>query len=628
MTRRSNKCTLDTSSCLSLSQIVEAFCSSIKEEYAWAIIHQGVTCLLGVVGKHGSSSSASVCYLVRGMVDIRISEEGFIHPNTFTMGVGRLSMTSMATGVAELGVAVYEALDWSVSQDLSVERSLSPELENVLDVMTSADDLEQIDEGIGEVLVTSRLCEKVLDLCRHHLAVPNEAALHYLQVCRALVAEALELSTFMVNLSSKELEELEVLDRQEWAGIFNEVMSELRHGVKLRSVEYTRTPTEFALTPYELLMYDIKHKKAVLKRPIPVHIEKAAKDKILEAIRSRPPLKPMEERQLKSPKQDDENPIENLMNDIRRGTTRLSLRKTIVKNRKESFIDFGQVVNKVAATDKRIIDLDDSFAKAISNFEESPDNSIDMIPSSPESLAGNVFHCISSEEKQIVTNASAITTEADQNDEQDSSLCHLSLEEVGRIRSQIAMADMERQEMSKQAWKDYNKGRICFQCAKTRFNVFNWAYLCQLCKRQVCKTCCNKIRLPALKLSDIPVASLKSQLKAEPKKPGSGERKPSFGGGWQRSSLSMRCKSNSINDDQPKFTRSKTVTKAEVDKMVEKARSAAMEALGTDHTVCSGCKELLANMVGGRKWSKSPRKKSILDLQTVTISKRKISSNK
>ena len=226
MTRRSNcnKCTLDNSSCLSLSQIVEAFCSSIQEEYAWAVIHQGVTCLLGVVGKHGSSSSASVCYLVRGMVDIRISEEGFIHPNTFTMGEGsRVSMISMATGVAELGVAVYEALDWSVSQDLSVERSLSPELENVLDVMTSADDLEQIDEGIGEVLVTSRLCEKVLDLCRHHLAAPNEAAQHYQQVCRALVAEALEISTFMVNLSSKELEELEVLDRQEWAGIFNEV---------------------------------------------------------------------------------------------------------------------------------------------------------------------------------------------------------------------------------------------------------------------------------------------------------------------------------------------------------------------------------------------------------------------
>ena len=223
MTRRSNNCKLDTFQCLSLSQVVEAFCSPIKQEHAWAVIYQAVTSLLGVVGKH-ASSSARVCYLVRGMEDIKMSTEGSIHHNTFTLGEGnRVSMTSMATGVAELGVAIYEALDWSVSQDVSVERTLSTELENVFDVMTSADDIELLDEGIGEVLVTSRLCEKVLELCRHHLAVPDEAAEHYQQVCRALVAESLELANFMVNLNSKDLEELEVLDRQEWAGIFNEV---------------------------------------------------------------------------------------------------------------------------------------------------------------------------------------------------------------------------------------------------------------------------------------------------------------------------------------------------------------------------------------------------------------------
>ena len=131
-------------------------------------------------------------------------------------------MTSMATGVAELGVAIYEALDWSVSRK-TLERNLSPELENVFDIMTSADDIELLDEGIGEMLVSSRLCENLLELCRHHLALPNEAADHYQQVCRALVAEALELSNFMVNLSTKDLEEFEALDRQEWVGIFKEV---------------------------------------------------------------------------------------------------------------------------------------------------------------------------------------------------------------------------------------------------------------------------------------------------------------------------------------------------------------------------------------------------------------------
>jgi len=626
MTRKGIKCNLDKFQCLSLSEVVEAFCSPIKQEHAWAVIYQGVTSLLSVVGKEASSSTR-ICYLVKGMEDIKMFKEGSIHFNTFTLCEGsRVTMTSMATGVAELGVAIYEALDWSVSQDVSVERNLSSELEEVFDVMTSADDIELLDEGIGEMLVTSRLCEKVLELCRHHLAVPNEAAEHYQQVCRALVAEALELSNFMVNLSPKDLEEFEALDRQEWAGIFAEVMRELRHGVKLKAVDYTRTPTEFALTPYELLMYDIKNKKTELKRAIPVHVEKAAKDKILEAIRSRPPLKPMEERKLKSPKQDDETPIGNLMNEIRRGTARKSLRKTIIK-RKECTVDFGQVVSKVIETDKRVIDMDESFAVAISNFEESPDNSLDMIPSSPESAAGNVFDCISYEGNESVTNVDASSVEVDQNElEPDPDPCLISLEEVGRIRSTITLANMDRQDMSKQARKDYSKGRICFQCAKTKFNMFNWAYPCQLCKRQVCKTCCNKIRLPSLKLADISVSSIRSQLNTDQEKHGNGERKPSFGGGWQRSSL--RFKRNSVQDGQEKFTRSKTVTKAELDKMREKAFNAANEALGTDHIVCCGCKELLASMVGGRK--KSPRKKSlsILDLRTVTISKRKTSAYK
>jgi len=54
------------------------------------------------------------------------------------------------------------------------------------------------------------------------------------------------------------LEEVEVLDKQEWAGILNEKLY------------------------------------AVSKRPVPGHVEKAVKDRIFEAIRSKLTLKPME----------------------------------------------------------------------------------------------------------------------------------------------------------------------------------------------------------------------------------------------------------------------------------------------------------------------------------------------
>ena len=61
-------------------------------------------------------------------------------------------------------MVVFDALDWSEAEDDSVERTISPELENVLDVMTSADDLELLDEGIGEELVSTRLVRLFLRL--------------------------------------------------------------------------------------------------------------------------------------------------------------------------------------------------------------------------------------------------------------------------------------------------------------------------------------------------------------------------------------------------------------------------------------------------------------------------------
>jgi len=608
-------CKLDKFKCLSLEQVVKSYCAPIKEEHAWAIVHQGVLSILGVVGQP--------CFLVSGMVDVLISQEGLIHPNTFTRSSqSRLSMTNMATGVAELGVAVYDALDWSVTTDSSMERTLSPELESLLDVMTSGDDLDYLDEGIGEEEVATRLCEKVLELCRHHLALPGEAGQHYQQVCRAVVAEALELSSLMSKLSTRDLEELEQLDRQEWAGIFNDVMSELRHGIKLKAVDYSRTPTEFSMTPYEMLMYDIKSKKAVLKPPVPVHVERAARDHILDFIRSRPPLKPVSARKLNSPKQ-EETPVENLMNEIRGGQARKSLRRTRVRRKAGNEETFGKIVEKVVETNKKVIDLDEVFRTTITNFEEeSPDNSLEFIPSSPESCHEDDEFCSNLDGNVSPGVSSAEASPTEENPPRD-----LTLEEVGHIRSQITSAELAGLDISKDKRKDYDKGRICFLCAKTRFNLFNWAYPCQLCKRQVCKTCSDKIRLPSHRLGDIPVSSLKSQLRAGGEKGGSSPAsKPGLSRGWQRTSL--RCQSSSEVGDLPKFTRSKTLTKAEVDKMKEKAFDAATEAVGVNHSVCRDCKDLLASMVWGKKGTKSPRKKSIFDLQSVTISKRRCSTNK
>ena len=75
-------------------------------------------------------------------------------------------------------------------------------------------------------------------------------------------------------------------------------MNELRHGVKLKKTNFTKTPIEYALTPYEMLMDDIRSRRYKLKQvmvdgQLPPKVKKDAHDVILEFIRSRPPLKPV-----------------------------------------------------------------------------------------------------------------------------------------------------------------------------------------------------------------------------------------------------------------------------------------------------------------------------------------------
>jgi spire-like protein len=72
----------------------------------------------------------------------------------------------------------------------------------------------------------------------------------------------------------------------------------LRSGVKLKKVEsFDRgPPIEYELTPYEILMDDIRSRRYKLKQvmvdgKIPPKIKKDAHEFILDFIRGRPPLK-------------------------------------------------------------------------------------------------------------------------------------------------------------------------------------------------------------------------------------------------------------------------------------------------------------------------------------------------
>ena len=140
-----------------------------------------------------------------------------------------------------------------------------------------------------------------MGLCQSHLSVESEAEDHFRNVCRALVSEALELSFFLEKTSTYEAEhskELQELALKDWAHLWIQTMNELRHGVKLKKTNFTKTPIEYALTPYEMLMDNIRSRRYKLNKvmvdgQLPPKVKKDAHDVILEFIRSRPPLKPV-----------------------------------------------------------------------------------------------------------------------------------------------------------------------------------------------------------------------------------------------------------------------------------------------------------------------------------------------
>ncbi|OBS76543.1 hypothetical protein A6R68_17003 [Neotoma lepida] len=98
--------------------------------------------------------------------------------------------------------------------------------------------------------------------------------------------------------SSADLEDLKNAD---WARFWVQVMRDLRNGVKLKKVQqrqYNPLPIEYQLTPYEMLMDDIRCKRYTLRKvmvngDIPPRLRKSAHEIILDFIRSRPPLNPV-----------------------------------------------------------------------------------------------------------------------------------------------------------------------------------------------------------------------------------------------------------------------------------------------------------------------------------------------
>uniref|UniRef100_A0A3B4C3T1 KIND domain-containing protein n=1 Tax=Pygocentrus nattereri TaxID=42514 RepID=A0A3B4C3T1_PYGNA len=288
----------DTAEALSLEEILTLYSQPINEEQAWAVCYQCCR------------------FLAPRPVSPSISQQSHVVPAPGAYLSVDPDPAPRCRVIESLGIMIYKALDYGLKEN--EERELSPPLEQLIDLMTNMTDTESDpcpDEGYE---ATEEEDEGEEDEGKED---PLDAPNHYQAVCRALYAETRELRTFLEKIkSAKEnlrrmegetpeepVRDLNELQNADWARFWVQVMRDLRNGVKLKKVQerqYNPLPIEYQLTPYEMLMDDIRSKRYKLRKvmvngDIPPRLKKSAHEVILEFIRSRPPLNPVSARKLK-----------------------------------------------------------------------------------------------------------------------------------------------------------------------------------------------------------------------------------------------------------------------------------------------------------------------------------------
>ncbi|CDQ63109.1 unnamed protein product [Oncorhynchus mykiss] len=340
---------------LSLEEVLKSYEQPINEEQAWAMCYQ---CCSWLRVPRPATVTGGV-YRVKDPSSILLLRDGTVSPkqeSDDTDGPPLPPITERQL-VQSLGVAIYQALDWGL--DDSEERELSPQLERLIERMAGGNHSLQADSGggngttdegysgqeeeeeEGEKGAIRPVCtfSQVMTLCTSRLANPALAPEHYQAVCRALFVETLELQTFLIKIrNAKEMlkkingedpqedqAEIDALKHTDWTRLWVQLMKELRQGVKLKKVqehEFDTLPTEFSLTPFEMLMQDIRTRKFQLRKvmedgDIPTRVKRNAHEFILDFIRSRPPLKPASERNLAPPPQEQQSLHERVLAEIK-----------------------------------------------------------------------------------------------------------------------------------------------------------------------------------------------------------------------------------------------------------------------------------------------------------------------
>ncbi|XP_061429129.1 protein spire homolog 1-like isoform X5 [Lethenteron reissneri] len=243
---------------LPLEAVLRAYEQPINEEQAWAVCFQACRVLAATPsgggegardpgGGGGAGSSARPRLHLAGPHGVLLHRDGAVQcvlqPRDPATGETTEPCSAEVEVVRSLGFVIYKALDWGL--DENEERELSQPLEELIDWMTSLEDVAAIDDeggggalrdegydgpdedeeagagnattagtGTGTAAGTTAAdggsgvsrpegpFQSVIKMCTSHLRTTREAPSHYQAVCRALYAEAMELRTFLEKIQS------------------------------------------------------------------------------------------------------------------------------------------------------------------------------------------------------------------------------------------------------------------------------------------------------------------------------------------------------------------------------------------------------------------------------------------
>lgn len=635
---------------LSLEEILALYSQPINEEQAWAVCYQ---CCRTLAQKHRRRSSKSAVVSsaehprrIEGPGNVRLGRDGTVKLHFEDSADKYQSAPTSLEVIDSLGVMIYKALDYGLKEN--EERELSPPLERLIDMMTNTEETESdpcpdegyeateeedeceeeeegdlVSDGSSSTISSIRSYRDIIMLCSSHLPSPSDAPNHYQAVCRALYAESRELRTFLEKIrSAKEnlrkmegetqeepVKDLNELQNADWARFWVQVMRDLRHGVKLKKVQerqYNPLPIEYQLTPYEMLMDDIRSKRYKLRKvmvngDIPPRLKKSAHEVILEFIRSRPPLNPVSARKLKPHPPRPRSLHERLLEDIKAERKLRPVSPDMIRRNRldtpdarrkltcsthslsSSIAGPNQGGGQALSQRKRVLkaptlaeldgsDSDEETTRSSSSMstslieDTSPDSvaatkappkflPVSATPQPDKRQSSQRRHSI---EKESPTSVRPFLPPSRQSSKSLEEFCYpaeclaLTVEEVMHIRQVLVKAELEKFQQYKEVYNALKKGKLCFSCRIKRFSIFTWSYTCQFCKRPVCSQCSKKMRLPSKPYSTLPIYSLgpSAVVKEDTgtSAPAEPDKQP-FGSAHTRHSLRRRLSKHSISKD-------------------------------------------------------------------------------